>query len=127
MENKQNTLDSLILKELKKAGKDGVLNTKLAETTLRYGAVIFSLREKGYEIETETVPSARRNSTFRYTLVRNSPDESGKRKKGYDILLEKLNELGGLITLADVEDVIRDNNLTVTHQSKDREIIKGDL
>lgn len=120
MEKVSNGLETVILERLKKAGRAGITNAELAKTTLRYGAVLFTLREKGYSIITEEVKGAKRRKTFRYTLLSKTPGKPIDSKKGYDVLLEKLNDLGGFLTLADVEEVIEQNNLVVTHRANGR-------
>lgn len=109
---RQPSQKDIILKSLKLAGMNGILNTELNEIMLRYGQIIYMLRLDGYDIKTENVS----RGIVRYTLMSPEPQDKPVKKSGMDIVKDELDDLDGMFYMFELEDILSKHNLQIIHR-----------
>jgi hypothetical protein len=102
----------VILNLLRQRGNRGAINSELSNIALCYGKRLSELRERGYKIATENLG----NGVVKYVLVSEPEREITDRPKAFDLLLEKINELGS-VTAKELETLIDKLDLQIRYKA----------
>jgi hypothetical protein len=106
-----------LLKILRAAGEEGVLNTELVKVCIGYRSRIAELYQQGYEIECHHVEGVSGLCTY---ILRREPESKRKPKPAIDIFEEQLkNKLpSSANSVIDIlADVLKNSNLNIVRRA----------
>ena len=107
-----NSQKETILKMLQEAGDKGVPNTKLRQVALRFTGVIHKLKKDGYIIEVVSDG----DGVYRYVLK--GKTEPSKEESALDILIQAIEDEGGIVTVDRLLQIMGEKNLIFKRKSK---------
>lgn len=107
-----NSQKETILKMLQEAGDKGVPNTKLRRVALRFTGVIHQLKKDGHIIEVVSYG----DGVYRYVLKGNT--EPAKEESALDILIQAIEDEGGIVTVGKLLQIMEEKNLIFKRKSK---------
>jgi hypothetical protein len=109
---RQSTQKETVLKMLQEAGEQGVTNTKLRRVALRFTSIIHLLKKDGYIIETVSDG----DGVYRYVLK--GKTEPVKESSALDILIQAIEDEGGIVTVDRLLQIMEEKNLIFKRKSK---------
>lgn len=107
-----NSQKETILKMLQEAGDNGVPNTKLRRVALRFTSVIHQLKKVGYIIEVVSDG----DGVYRYVLK--GKTEPAKEESALDILIQAIEDEGGIVTVGKLLRIMDEKNLIFKRKYK---------
>ena len=106
------TQQEKILQDLINAGEDGLTNSDLSKTSLRYGGHLGNLYKKGYKIRKQKLDGG----LFRYFFI-SKPSKDYVHNKAIDDFVEAVLKQGGNIEAFDIQPLMNQMGFQMNRRS----------